>query len=92
MALEGRQALSWEDQAVRRRTGNLPDGRPNFVFVPCGTPRQPIRLDQVHRAVGRGGVEPSVGGVGTVMTVLSPRRSNGLYNAEIIHRRGPWHH
>jgi hypothetical protein len=37
-------------------------------------------------------VEPSVGGVGTVMTVLSPRRSNGLYKAEIIHRRRPWRH
>jgi putative transposase len=24
------------------------------------------------------------------MTMLSPRRSNGLYKAEIIHRRGPW--
>ena len=28
-------------------------------------------LDQVHRAVGGGGVEPSVGSVGAVMTMLS---------------------
>ncbi|GAB5374621.1 MAG: hypothetical protein AcusKO_10830 [Acuticoccus sp.] len=26
----------------------------------------------------------------TATTTLSPRQSNGLYKAEIIHRRGPW--
>ena len=36
------------------------------------------------------GVEPSVGSVGDLRQCSSPKPINGLYKAEVIHRRGPW--
>ena len=52
--------------------------------------RQPIRLDQIHRAVGGGGRRASVGSVGDSYDNAFAEMINGLYQAEIIHRRGPW--
>ena len=53
-------------------------------------PRQPIRLDQVHRAVGAGGRRALVGSVGDSYDDALAETINGLHKAEIIHRRGPW--
>ena len=51
----------------------------------------PIRLHQIHRAPGGGrGVEPSVGSVGDSYDNALAETINGLYKAEVIHRRGPW--
>ena len=36
------------------------------------------------------GVEPSVGGVGDSYDNALAETINGLYKAEVIHRRGPW--
>jgi putative transposase len=36
------------------------------------------------------GVEPSVGSVGDSYDNAIAETINGLYKAEIIHRRGPW--
>jgi putative transposase len=41
--------------------------------------------------LGAAGIEPSVGSVGeTVMTNALAETINGLYKAEVIHRRDPW--
>ena len=66
--------------------------------------RQPDRNTLIHHSdrgsqyvsiryterLAEAGIEPSVGSRGTATTMLWPRRSNGLYKAEVIHRRGPW--
>ena len=36
------------------------------------------------------GIEPSVGGVGISYDDALAETINGLYKAEVIHRRGPW--
>jgi transposase InsO family protein len=36
------------------------------------------------------GIEPSVGSVGDSYDNALAEKINGLYNAEVIHRRGPW--
>jgi Transposase and inactivated derivatives len=36
------------------------------------------------------GIEPSVGGVGDSYDNALAETINGLYKAEVIHRRGPW--
>ncbi len=36
------------------------------------------------------GIEPSVGSVGDSYNNALAETINGLYNAELIHRRGPW--
>ncbi len=37
------------------------------------------------------GIEPSVGSVGDSYDNALAETINGLYKAEVIHRRGPWH-
>src|SRR5262249_48068769 len=51
-----------------------------------------VRLrDHSAAGVGSGaGVEPSVGSVGDSYDNALAETINGLYKAEIIHRRGPW--
>lgn len=36
------------------------------------------------------GIEPSVGSVGDIYDNTLAETINGLYKAEVIHRRGPW--
>jgi putative transposase len=50
----------------------------------------PVPLDPLHRAAGEAGVEPSVGSVGDSYDNALAETINGLYKAEVIHRRGPW--
>lgn len=44
----------------------------------------------VHGPSGRRGYEPSVGSVGDCHDNTLAETINGLYKAEVIHRRGPW--
>src|SRR5690606_17588461 len=37
------------------------------------------------------GIEPSIGAVGDPYDNALAETINGLYKAEVIHRRGPWH-
>jgi len=41
--------------------------------------------------LGQVGIEPSVGSVGDSYDNALAETINGLYKAEVIHRRGPWH-
>ena len=40
--------------------------------------------------LGEAGIEPSVGSVGDSYDNALAETINGLYKAEVIHRRGPW--
>ncbi|RTR08567.1 integrase core domain-containing protein, partial [Azospirillum griseum] len=40
--------------------------------------------------LGLAGIEPSVGSVGDSYDNALAETVNGLYKAEVIHRRGPW--
>ncbi|WP_188969090.1 integrase core domain-containing protein, partial [Neoroseomonas lacus] len=40
--------------------------------------------------LAQAGIEPSVGGVGDSYDNALAESINGLYKAEVIHRRGPW--
>ena len=50
---------------------------------------QYVSIKYTERLV-QAGVEPSVGSVGDSYDNALAERINGLYKAEIIHRRGPW--
>src|ERR1051325_3231940 len=50
--------------------------------------------DRLHRRrlerLAEAGIEPSVGSVGDSYDNALAETINGLYKAEVIHRRGPW--
>jgi hypothetical protein len=48
------------------------------------------RCHTSRSSIPKAGVEPSVGGVGDSYDNALAETINGLYKAEIIHRRGPW--
>ena len=52
-------------------------------------PKQYLALRYTERLV-EAGVEPSVGSVGDSYDNALAETINGLYKAEVIHRRGPW--
>ena len=57
---------------------------------PSQRSRQPICLDQIYRAPGGGRHRTFVGSVGDSYDNALAETINGLYKAEVIHRRGPW--
>ena len=57
--------------------------------------RRPVELTQYvsnkyTERLAEAGVEPSVGSVGDSYDNALAETINGLYKAEVIHRRGPW--
>jgi putative transposase len=61
---------------------------------PPQRPRFAIPVDPLQRTTGRSGIEPSVGSRGdsyeTCPDNALAETINGLYKAELIHRRAPW--
>jgi len=58
--------------------------------------RRPIESTQYvsikyTERLAEAGIEPSVGSVGDSYDTALAETINGLYKAEVIHRRGPWH-
>ena len=51
--------------------------------------REPERAKYTER-LAEAGIEPSVGSVGDSYDNALAETINGLYKAEVIHRRGPW--
>lgn len=49
-----------------------------------------IQVAHARSASPRAGIEPSVGNVGASYDNALAETINGLYTAELIHRRGPW--
>ena len=76
----------------------------NFCIHPAGRPintsvievlRRPVEYAQYvsiryTERLAQAGVEPSVGSVGDSYDNALAETINGLYKAEVIHRRGPW--
>jgi len=59
------------------------------------TLRRPVEAKQYvsiryTERLAEGGIEPSVGSVGDSYDNALAETINGLYKAEVIHRRGPW--
>ena len=57
--------------------------------------RRPVELKQYvsikyTERLAAAGIEPSVGSVGDSYDNALAETINGLYKAEVIHRRGPW--
>ena len=52
--------------------------------------RKPIRFIKYTERLAEAGIEPSVGSVGDSYDNALAETINGLYKAELIHRRGPW--
>ena len=60
-----------------------------------GVLRRPVESAQYlsiryTERLGEAGIEPSVGSVGDSYDNALAETINGLYKAEVIHRRGPW--
>lgn len=53
------------------------------------TARQHLSIKHTERLAGAG-IEPLVGGVGDSCDNALAETINGLFKAEVIHRRGPW--
>jgi len=71
-------------------TGN---SRTQASTEPIGTSfrsRITIPLAQIHQTTGRGEDRPSVGSVEDSYDNALAETINGLFKAEVIHRRGPW--
>ena len=51
--------------------------------------RQYVSIKYSER-LAEAGVEPSIGSVGYSFDNALAETTNGLYKAEVIHRRGPW--
>jgi putative transposase len=71
--------------------------RPSMIAAPeghgAGSPQRPRLAIPVHRYTERlaeAGIEPSVGSVGDSYDNALAETINGLFKAEVIHRRGPW--
>jgi putative transposase len=47
-------------------------------------------IDRYSERLAEAGIEPSVGSVGDSYDNALAETINGLYKAEVIHRRGPW--
>lgn len=73
-----------------------PDRRFFFTATSCIRPlrRQLESAQQVSikytERLAEAGVQPSVGSAGDSYDDALAETVNGLYNAEVIHRRGPW--
>jgi len=60
--------------------------RPASCIIPTGFS---IREHSLHERLAEAGIEPSVGSVGDSYDNALAETINGLYKAEVIHRRGP---
>ena len=75
----------------------MPWSRPSTTAAPSGRGASciiAIAASNTSRSAIRGlaeaGIEPSVGSVGDSYDNALAETINGLFKAEVIHRRGPW--
>src|SRR4051812_40401705 len=82
---------------ARPSTGERP---PRRLTSCCNQPKQALLRRPLESAqyvsiryterLAAAGIEPSVGSVGDSYDNALAETINGLYKAEVIHRRGPW--
>jgi transposase InsO family protein len=66
-----------------------------FIATPVKVLRRPLESAQYvsikyTERLAAAGIEPSVGSVGDSYDNALAETINGLYKAEVVHRRGPW--
>jgi transposase InsO family protein len=66
-----------------------------FIATPVKVLRRPLESAQYvsikyTERLAEAGIEPSVGSVGDSYDNALAETINGLYKAEVVHRRGPW--
>ena len=66
-----------------------------FIATPVKVLRRPLESAQYvsikyTERLAEAGIEPSVGSVGDSYDNAPAETINGLYKAEVVHRRGPW--
>ena len=71
------------DRGAGARTKSLPASEPRD---------QGVRQIEAYANLAEAGIEPSVGSVGDSYDNALAETINGLFKAEVIHRRGPWRH
>src|SRR5215210_6778584 len=87
---------SIQDRARRSNGERQQRHLTNFFDRPTNRPlRRPLESAQYvsikyTERLAEAGVEPSVGSVGDSYDNALAETINGLYKAEVIHRRGPW--
>jgi transposase InsO family protein len=89
-----------EKASVSEKIANLQRKPPGTISIPHGRRRlraqgrvwasaQYVSIKYTER-FAQAGIEPSVGSVGDSYDNALAETINGLYKAEVIHRRGPW--
>ena len=73
---------------AHRRSFRRPCRRPRLLRRPFES-AQYVSIKYTER-LAEAGLEPSVGSVGDSYDNALAETINGLYKAEVIHRRGPW--
>ncbi len=93
-----RRIVGWRAHVVLTRTSySMPSNRPARATSRPGSGlvhhsdrgSQYLALRYTERLAGAG-IEPSVGSVGDSYDNALAETINGLFKAEVIHRRGPW--
>lgn len=59
-------------------------------LIPRSDPGSQYALIQYTECLAEAGIEPSVGSIGDSYDNALAETINGLYKAEVTHRRGPW--
>ncbi len=84
------------DRSCQLRVGRSRAGSPRTAARPSRRPRAPFRQGSQYVSIryterlAEAGIEPSVGSVGDSYDNAPTETINGLYKAELIHRRRPW--
>jgi hypothetical protein len=91
-----------QQPVVDRETTMVPDHTDENAAFECSSPPPSSRCCDDHlnppqyvsikytERLAEAGIEPSVGSVGDSYDNALAETINGLYKAEVIHRRGPW--
>src|SRR4051794_586617 len=83
------RARHWNGERRQRPLTNFYDQPTNTLLRRPLDSAQYVSIKYTER-LAEAGIEPSVGSVGDSYDNALAETINGLYKAEVIHRRGPW--
>src|SRR5215204_1165574 len=79
----------WDGERLRRRSMAYYPTLKQLALRRLLEPKQYVSIRYTER-LAEAGIEPLVGSVGDSYDNALAETINGLYKAEVIHRRGPW--